>query len=224
MEKAAADFFARKNVLFADTTADTISVCIMQEAKQKVLLSAQGGALENVFFLINKALQEANLGAENLDAAGFCRGVGSILGIRAVSAALATFRAANPKLQIFVWDLLEVYAQMLLKRGEKDFAIICPSRKNFANACFANGGEFSAKEIPTSEIPAITLPIFFVSQRKLPDKNFENLPQLSFDAGQIAQFLTLNPQHAQVCAASEIPEAATLAKREYAKWNSAAHS
>ncbi|MBO7521045.1 MAG: hypothetical protein J6T16_02265 [Opitutales bacterium] len=224
METAAADFFERKNVLFADTTADTISVCVMRDAKPKVSLSAQGGALENVFFLINKALQEANLRAENLDAAGFCQGVGSILGIRAISAALATFRAANPRLQIFVWDLLKVYAQMLSNKGENDFAILCPSRKNFANFCQMKSGEFSAKEIPTSEIPAIDLPIFFINQRKLPDKNFEALQKIYFDAHQVAQFLTSNPQCAQVCAGAEIADAATLAKREYAKWNSAAHS
>ena len=153
METAAADFFERKNVLFADTTADTISVCVMRDAKPKVSLSAQGGALENVFFLINKALQEANLRAENLDAAGFCQGVGSILGIRAISAALATFRAANPRLQIFVWDLLKVYAQMLSNKGEKDFAILCPSRKNFANLCKMKSGEFSAKKFRHRKFP-----------------------------------------------------------------------
>ncbi|MBR6389204.1 MAG: hypothetical protein IKS15_03705 [Opitutales bacterium] len=224
MKTAAADFFENKTALFADTTADTISVCITRGATPKVSLSAQGGALENLFRLISKALQEANISAGGLDAAGFCQGAGSILGVRAASAALAAFRAANPRMQIFVWDLFKVYAQMLSAKGEKDFALLCPSRKNFANLCKMKNGEFSANEIPVSDIPDITLPIFFINQRKLPDKNFENLPKIYFGAREIALFLTQNPRLAQACAEFEIADAATLAKREYAKWNSTAHS
>lgn len=223
MEKSGRNFLSRGNVVFIDTASENISACLAQNGEITYSASKQGGALENMFKILSEVFAAANLKANDVSAFGFCRGVGSILGIRAASAALATFRASNKNSICFAWDLLKVYAQ-ILKASQNEFAIVCPSRKNFANICALENGNLLEKEMKSAEIQNIGLPKYFIEQRKSADKNFENLPRIFFDAAKIAKFLMQNESFACVCAPSEIFDAAVLAKREYVKWNSTAHS
>ncbi len=223
MENFGKNFLSNGNVVFIDTASDNISACLAQNGEITYSASKQGGALENMFGILNEIFAAASLKANDVSAFGFCQGVGSILGIRAASAALSTFRAADKNSVCFAWDLLKVYAQ-ILKASQNEFAILCPSRKNFANICIFKDGKTIEKEIESAEIQNISLPKYFVEQRKSADKNFENLQRIFFGAREIAKFLMQNESFAYVCAPSEILDAAVLAKREYVKWNSRAHS
>lgn len=223
MEFPSSDFLSTNNVVFVDTTADCISACLVQGGRVTSAISKQGGALENLFVILKEIFDSAKISISEISAFGFCQGVGSILGIRTASATLSTFRAVNQKSICFTWDLLEVYSQ-ILKDENSEFALICPSRKNFANICTFKNGEFSAQEIPSSEIQNIALPKYFIEQRKSLDKNFEHLKRVSFDAEKIANFLMQNQNFARAIASSEILDATLLAKREYVKWNLTAHS
>lgn len=223
MEKFGEKFLSNGNVLFIDTASDNISACLAQNGKIICSMSKQGGALENMFGILNEIFAAASLNARDVSAFGFCQGVGSILGIRTASAALSTFRAANKNSVCFAWNLLKTYAQ-ILKASRSEFAILCPSRKNFSNLLAFENGKTIEKEIASSEIQGIKLPKYFVEQRKSADKNFENLERVFFNATEIAEFLLENEDFAYVCEPSEILDAAVLAKREYVKWNSPAHS
>lgn len=78
----------------------------------------------------------------------------------------------------------------------------------------------SAKEIETSKITELQKPVFYIAQRKNSDPNFSGLEEVYFSASEIFELLKSQPELLSVCEPYETPDALTLAKREYVKWNS----
>ena len=169
-------------------------------------------------------MDKAGAGAREIGAWGFCRGPGSVLGIRIASAAFAAMRAANPEAKLFTWDLLEAYAELAGPALGKTFSIVCPSRKNFANALSMRDKTASCGEIPASEIKSLPAPRLLVRQRDVADANFDGMEEVFFGAAEIFRLLKACPRLARILDARETADALTLAKREYVKWNSQAHS
>lgn len=217
-------FFAEGTLLLADASGDDISMCISKDGAVICETQALGGALENIFSSFCRILSDANLKAESINAFGFCRGPGSILGIRILSAAFATLRSANPQAKLFVWDLLDVYSEFVHPSIGENFSIVCPSRKLYANALSRDGGVISKAEIPSAKIADLTKPTMLINQRKIADANFEGLAQIYFPCSKIFDLFKLKPEFAHMLESGEIADALTLAKREYAKWNFQAHS
>jgi tRNA A37 threonylcarbamoyladenosine modification protein TsaB len=225
MPQTCKDFSFNKGVLLlADASGEIMSVCIAKDGNALYEENVPGGALENFFALLKRALEKSALRANEVDAFGFCRGPGSILGIRIVSSAFATLRAANPSSSIFVWNLLEAYAELARPKYGETFSILCPSRKGYANTLVCKNGMVSLEEIISSQICELPEPRLFIRQRSVNDKNFEGLEEIYFNASQIFELLKISPELATHIGAHETSDALTLAKREYVKWNSQAHS
>lgn len=210
-------------VMLADASGENLSAAVFKDGRLVSKRSACGGALENLFSLIEKACADASIKIAEIRAFGFCRGVGSVLGARASSAALAVFREVNAGSICFAWSSLETYAA-ILKKTAGEFSVVAPSRKGFANALSFAGGETKISEIPSAEIQYLPSPRYLISQRKVADKNFEGLEITYFDCAEIFKALQENPGLVQAAAGGEIFDAKILSKREYAKWNSAARS
>ena len=219
-----ADFLKKGTLLLADASGEDISVCIAKGGEVVCESTAHGGALENFFVLLTGTIAKSGISASALDAVGFCSGPGSVLGIRIVSSALSAMRAANPKLKLFTWKLLDAYAEIISENAGETFSIICPSRKNYANVYAAANGQISQNEILSEHIADTPSPKFFIRQRPVADKNFDALNKTHFPVSKIFKTLSAKPNLAEFLQSRETADAHTLAKREYVKWNSQAHS
>lgn len=211
------DFFTSGAVLMADASGARISV-LAAGAGGACGMCAEGGVLENMFALISKAADAAGFSARSARAFGFCSGPGSILGIRASAAAMATFREAAPGSALFSWGLFDAYSELLLRSGKSGFSLVCPSRRGYANVLEWGGGP--AREIPSSGVASLCGRPLLIRQRSVADPAFAGLGEVFFGCGEVFELLKSRPGLARVCGVSEIPDASVLAKREYVKWNS----
>ncbi len=209
-----------KCAIFADASGENLSCALVKNSRVISEVKMRGSALENLFELVKKALMESKTELSEISLFAFCIGPGSILGIRANSAAFSVFRAASEGSLLATWKMLDCYAQILKSKGLNEFSIVCASRKNYANALISCDDNMSAKEIETSKIAELQKPVFYIAQRKNSDPNFANLEEVYFSASQIFELLKSQPELLSVCKPYETPDALTLAKREYVKWNS----
>ncbi len=219
-----ANFFTEGLVMLADASGDSPFVCIAKDGKVLCEIVEIGGTLENIFDMIRRALASCGAEISDFKAFCFCRGTGSILSIRILSAAFASFRAMNPNAVCVTWNLLDVYAEILRMEEGETFSIVCPSRKQYANAISRADGLISKAEILSEKISNLPKPIMHIRQKKITDKNFEGLSEIYFSPTKIFEFLKLKTRFAYLLEAGEIADALVLAKREYVKWNSQAHS
>lgn len=216
--------FTKGNVLMADASSDKISVFIAKEGSKIAEATLLGGALENLFLATKKALKIANLKLENISSFGFCRGTGSILGIRILSTSIASLKVVRPQALFFTWTLLDVYAELAKRKYAGDFSIICQSRKGYVNVYSRFEGSFAKAEIPAEKIQDLAKPLLFINQKSLVDKTIEGSTEIYFSLSEIFELFKLDPSHAKQLENGEIADALVLAKREYVKWNFQAHT
>lgn len=218
------DILLNKNTIFADSSGERLSCILSRNSAVSAQAEFKGGALENIVSLTSQVLQKSNTNASDISMFALCLGTGSILGIRANSAAFSTMRAVAKNAILATWNLLDVYAEIKKSQGLKEFSIVCPSRKNYANALCLCADKSEQKEILSADIKTLPSPVFYINQRPCTDKNFENLCEIYFDAAQIFEFLKTHTYLLSVWQNFETPDAITLAKREYVKWNSHAQA
>lgn len=211
---------SEKCALFADASGENLSCAAVKNSRVVSEVKMRGSALEDLFSLVDKTLSEANLKLSEISLFALCIGTGSILSIRVNSAAFATFRAASKDAVLATWKLLDCYAQILKSRSLSEFSVVCASRKNYANALEFRGGNFSEREILTAQISELPGPAFYIAQRKNSDPNFAGLEEVYFSASEIFELIKSQPELLSACKPYDTPDALTLAKREYVKWNS----
>lgn len=211
---------SEKCALFADASGENLSCAAVKNSRVVSEVKMRGSALEDLFSLVEKTLSNANLKLSGISLFALCIGTGSILSIRVNSAAFSTFRAASGGAVLATWKLLDCYAQILKSRNLSEFSIVCASRKNYANALVFSGGAFSEREILTAQISELPKPVFHIPQRKNSDPNFAGLEEVYFSASEIFELIKSQPELLSACEPYETPDALTLAKREYVKWNS----
>lgn len=214
------NFLLDKNAIFADVSGENLTCAVAKNSQVVAESEIKGGALENLYKLISESLKKANLEISQISLFAFCLGTGSILSIRTNSAAFSTMRACQKDAILASWNLLDCYAKILNLQGKSQFSIVCASRKNFANSISLQNGNYISKEIPSSEIKELAKPVFFINQRKNSDANFKDLQEVFFSASKIFELLKSQPELLSVYEKFETPDALTLAKREYVKWNS----
>lgn len=210
-------------VLLIDSSGERISIALFEGGSLVKKDACFGGALENIFGLISSICNSCKVKISEIKTFGFCEGVGSILGIRASSNAFSVFRELSENSVVFAWSLMDAYAQILAK-SNSEFSLICPSRKGYANALICKDSQIKSSEIETSQIKDLPTQIFQIPQRKITDKNFDGIEEIYFDCEQIFEALKENPKLLNIADSNEIFDAKVLAKREYVKWNSTAHS
>ncbi len=180
-------------------------------------VESEGGAAENFPFAIRKLLKISSAsGTDDIDNFAVCEGPGSMLGTRVASAAVSSLVSASKKrAKIFSYDSLVCAARVLISRGEKNFCVVAPSRKGFANLIEVSGGEIKS-EREVVENFAFPQNSFLLRQR--PSEALSGLKDANIQ------------MYEECVAALEISsevksgtiEAKTLTKREYVKWKAQA--
>ncbi len=219
-----------RSALLADTCFGRVSVGLVSGGKFAGELSAEGGAMENFFPLLSELSEKSSVRLSSIEAFGLCDGVGSVLGIRVSSAALSTMAlACGGRKTLFTWNLFDAAranADELCKSGG-DYAVAAPSRKNFINAIWREGGVRGEAELEcgafAERFSAGKARLFYINQRPVSDG------RLSFLETAETMRLSLEDVWKYACEGlvemrrrSIPPDALLLSKREYVKWNSQA--
>jgi len=204
--------------LIVDTTSENLKIAIFNNSKILCNFSEKGMVLENFFPAIRRALTYAKCHIADINNFYICQGTGSILGIRCASVALNTFKALG-KAKVFYYGLFDVLEKFIELFYEKDFFIICPSRKNFFNVCHVEKGkDATCFEIETKLFEAKNKKVFYLKQRENAESEFENF---EYDIKDIFEILEKNKSFLNEYEISQ--DALVLTKKEYVKWNSQAH-
>ncbi len=219
--------FDSKSILL-DTCSNCVSAAFANEGEILHQESLQGFALENIFNLLLKLKKESGFEFAEIKAFALCAGVGGVLGVRTASAALSTLAYSNNLSGIYTWSLMETAADKTKKTcGKNDFYIVIPSRKNFLNMVLIENSNQTNFEISYEEFlekfENSKHRKFFIKQREILDdrlkfiNSFEN-PMLSLrDVFYAAKNSEIN-----FTFSATPPDAISIKKQEYVKWNSQA--
>ena len=206
-------------IALIDASGEPLKAGLFARGMPPKIASVGERALEGLFDAIGQ-LCPSPRHLREVEAFAICAGPGSVLGVRAASAAVSTISKFT-RAKIFAWDCMEVAAAAIaMERGE--FTLLAPSRKGFANMLNYRGKVEEYREIAIEEIGAAALPLkILLRQRALPAPPFDGFD--AFDLGIQTAFETIMKNPALAAHAAQTPDAKTLTKREYAKWKAQAH-
>ncbi len=134
----------RPRYLVLDAATREIVVGVIGAIGWEGRAQADGDALETIFRLSREALEQAGAaGMESLDGVLFCRGPGSLLGLRLAAMAVSTWKVL-PEMER--WELrqyhsLEWMAAARILQGEEDFHLLSPFRKDLFNHLHIQSGQ-----------------------------------------------------------------------------------
>ncbi len=216
--------------LFADTCFGGVSMSLAKDGEVLACEHSEGQAMESVFSLARSVLEKCGAEISQISAFALCAGVGGVLGIRTLSAALSTLAALNEGAEIFTWRMFDAAALKAREIcGGDDFYIVAPSRKNFLNVAWTADGSLRSEEIETLEFArrfsGDKRRCFFIQQRAADGGRPEFLADaenLKVETDEIFRWAMAGALALEPCGMP--PDALLLSKREYAKWNSQART
>jgi len=228
MQDALSTFF-KGPTLLADACAGAVSSGLLEDGRLVSQIDVEIGVSEGVLRALPALFEAAKLPPASLKCCALCRGVGSVLGVRMVSAALSTLAfASKPPLPLFSWTLFDA---ALLKGKELcagAFALAVSSRKNYVNAAWFDGANDFAQELTYADFAAkfkdSAFKIFYIEQKKLDAAELDFLtcaPRLKINLKDVAAYAL---REGFLSPAALPPDALLLSKREYVKWNSQART
>jgi len=169
---------ARATLLVLDASSTTVEAGILRDGAWAAFERSTGEALESIFRLTRDVLARANTRLADLDGIAWCRGPGSILGMRLGAMAIEGWRATAPRLADSIWNAhsLHMAALDLAARHDLDtLEVFSDFRKgSFIRTRLAHGTlgapeliDATALAAANGAAPASTAPRFYFRQRRI---------------------------------------------------------
>lgn len=203
-------------LLALDTSSTRIEVALWlgPSAEPAFLVTVEGEASGALPSALSQVLASAGRGVRDLDAAVFCAGPGSLLGIRLAAATLRAWRAARPELALYSYLSLPPLAV-----AHPAFTIVADARRDTWHAV-QPGAAHIVTRLATTELarrPPLATPAHFRRWSELPaGQTVTELPWCP------AKLLAAAPDEDFFTTAAD-PEAFQHEPPSYAAWTPQVH-
>ncbi|KAF0093680.1 MAG: peptidase M22 glycoprotease [Puniceicoccaceae bacterium 5H] len=213
--------------LLIDASSQRLQVGLLGVNGQwHALKSAEGEALETLFSLTRELLDEARLSVADVSGFVFCKGPGSILGLRLAAMAIEGWRALEPSSPppLFCYHSLAAAAAIHHARTRAQaFTVISFFRRGQYNTLRVDGGELGPLELSDAddlELELQAAPVLHIPQRRVKHPLPEGVQELDYDLQDLGEALSLYPD---LIEPAEKAEVMVPVEPDFAKWSAERH-
>lgn len=209
------------SILVLDAASQRVQVGLLRAGKTALWHVTTDEAGRGVFAGTETVLQQAGLRIDGLGAFLFCEGPGSMLGTRTVAMVLRTWLALKPR-PVYRYQSLALLAHEIRRTDETaSFSVIADARRDtWHGVTSTTTGIQPLRRIAAAELATspdeLYQPAVFRAWAKPPRA-------VKDCAYEVAALLTKHAD-ADLCTASDAPDAFQHEAPEYKKWSAQAHS
>lgn len=208
-------------LLLLDAASSRVQVGLLQSGAPAIWHSATQEAGIGLFAGVEAVLKSTGLGLPDIGSFVFCEGPGSMLGTRTVAMAIRTWLALKPR-PVYHYQSLTLLAHELRRtNGPAPFSIITDARRDTWHCVTSTAaGIQPLRRIAATELAALAGELFqptafrawATSPRPVKDCAYDVAALLAAHAG------------ADLCTATDAPDAFQHEAPEYKKWSAVGHS
>lgn len=206
--------------LVLDASHPDVSVGLIRNGEWLALKSDKAPALNALFSLTQSCLEEAAITLEQVGAFIYCKGPGSMLGLRVAAMAIRTWMHLVPNAEILSYSSLDLARRArLLEKPESSFEIIADWKKTAWHWMDSSSGTIGSKG--TDELQDNTdTPLLYISQRKGWKSPPEHATPITYSIEKLPKIVAKQPDF---LTETEIPEAFQHSEPEFQKWTPKRH-
>ncbi len=206
--------------LLVDAMGPYIHAGVLLEGRWLSFRQGECEALECLFDITSNVLEQASLKFDDLAGFIYCRGPGSLLGLRIAAMAINGWRTFWPK-PLYIYTSITLLGDMLGYSGNQPpYHIISPFRQGkFHHYKIVENGEKELGLLPENEADVLSGTVYFMP-RTLAKNTPSYATEMILDLAWFPLALTINPECLQ---SAEIAEPYVPEEAEFALWNAQRH-
>jgi tRNA threonylcarbamoyladenosine biosynthesis protein TsaB len=209
------------SILVLDAASQRVQVGLLQLGKTPLWQATPDEAGRGVFAGTEAVLQQAGLGIGAVGAFLFCEGPGSMLGTRTVAMALRTWLALKPR-PVYHYQSLTLLAHELRHANSPaPFSLITDARRDTWHCVTSTAaGIQPLRRVAVAELAALPGDLF----QPTAFRAWATAPRPVKDCTYDVAALLAGHAEADLCTATDAPDAFQHEAPEYKKWSAQAHS
>ena len=152
--------------LVLDASHPNVSIGLLQNGRWAALETDKAPALNALFALTEQCLKSADTSLEQVSTYIYCRGPGSMLGLRLAAMAIQTWRHLYPNSHLLSYTSLDLARlELILKAPEQAFQLIADWKKTAWHWMESSSDNVGFVEVSELSVES-NEPLYYLSQRK----------------------------------------------------------